>query len=59
MDGYAVIAQDTFGAGRYDARVLRCIETVYTGQVPSQRLATGECIEIATGAPMPEGQTRS
>ncbi len=55
MDGYAVIAQDTFGAGRYDARVLRCIETVYTGQVPSQRLATGECIEIATGAPMPDG----
>jgi molybdopterin molybdotransferase len=55
MDGYAVIAQDTFGAGRYDARVLRCIETVYTGQVPSHRLAPGECIEIATGAPMPDG----
>jgi molybdopterin molybdotransferase len=55
MDGYAVIAQDTFGAGRYDARILRCIETVYTGQVPSHRLAPGECIEIATGAPMPDG----
>ena len=55
MDGFAVIAEDTFGAGRYHARVLRCIETVYTGQVPSQRLATGECIEIATGAPMPDG----
>jgi len=55
MDGYAVIAEDTFGAGRYDARVLRCIETVYTGQVPSHPLARGECIEIATGAPMPEG----
>jgi molybdopterin molybdotransferase len=55
MDGYAVIAEDTFGAGRYDAKVLRCIETVYTGQVASQRLSPGECIEIATGAPMPEG----
>ena len=25
------IAEDTFGAGRYDAKVLRCIEKVYTG----------------------------
>lgn len=55
MDGYAVIAGDTFGAGRYEPRVLRCIEKVYTGQVPSRRLSSGECIEIATGAPMPEG----
>jgi molybdenum cofactor synthesis domain-containing protein len=55
MDGYAVIAEDTFGAGRYEPRVLRCIEKVYTGQVPSRTLARGECIEIATGAPMPEG----
>jgi molybdenum cofactor synthesis domain-containing protein len=53
MDGYAVIAEDTFGAGRYEPKVLRCIEKVYTGQVPSRTLAPGECIEIATGAPMP------
>ena len=55
MDGYAVVAEDTFGAGRYDAKILRCIEKVYTGEVPSRRIARGECIEIATGAPMPEG----
>lgn len=55
MDGYAVAAEDTFGAGRYEPRVLRCIETVYTGQVPTRRLSRGECIEIATGAPLPEG----
>jgi molybdenum cofactor synthesis domain-containing protein len=55
MDGYAVIAEDTFGAGRYEPRVLRCIETVFTGQVPTRRLSRGECIEIATGAPMPDG----
>ena len=55
MDGYAVIAEDTFGAGRYDAKTLRCVEKVYTGEVPTRRLARGECIEIATGAPMPEG----
>jgi molybdenum cofactor synthesis domain-containing protein len=55
MDGYAVIAEDTFGAGRYAARTLRCVEKVYTGQVPSRPVSRGECIEIATGAPMPEG----
>ena len=55
MDGYAVIAEDTFGAGRYDAKVLRSIEKVYTGQVPTRTLSRGECIEIATGAPLPQG----
>ena len=35
MDGFAVRAEDTFGAGRQDPRVLRAIETVFTGQVPA------------------------
>ena len=55
MDGYAVRAEDTFGAGRHDPKVLRIVEKVYTGQVPSQVVKAGECIEIATGAPMPQG----
>jgi molybdenum cofactor synthesis domain-containing protein len=55
MDGYAVIAADTFGAGRYDPKVLRCVEKVHTGQLATRRLSSGECIEIATGAPMPDG----
>jgi molybdenum cofactor synthesis domain-containing protein len=55
MDGYAVIAEDTFGAGSYQPRTLRCVEKVYTGQVPARRIVPGECSEIATGAPMPEG----
>lgn len=55
MDGYAVIAEDTFGAGPYAPRVLRRIEKVYTGQVPTRSVASGECVEIATGAPMPDG----
>jgi molybdenum cofactor synthesis domain-containing protein len=28
---------------------------VFTGQVPARGIGPGECIEIATGAPMPEG----
>ena len=55
MDGYAVRAEDTFGAGRQDPKTLRCVEQVFTGQVPSRTVREGECTEIATGAPLPDG----
>ena len=55
MDGYAVVAADTFGASRYEPKPLLVVETVYTGQVPTRRVGAGEAVEIATGAPMPEG----
>jgi molybdopterin molybdotransferase len=55
MDGFAVRAEDTFGASRYEPKTLRVIEKVYTGQVPSRTLEPGTAIEIATGAPMPAG----
>jgi molybdenum cofactor synthesis domain-containing protein len=55
MDGYAVRAEDTSGASRAEAKILRRIEQLFTGQVSTHTLTTGECIEIATGAPMPAG----
>ena len=55
MDGYAVVAEDTFGAGTHAPKTLVCVDRVFTGQVPSRGISPGECIEIATGAPMPEG----
>jgi molybdenum cofactor synthesis domain-containing protein len=55
MDGYAVVAEDTFGAGQYAPKTLRCIERVYTGQWPAKAVTRGECIEVATGAPLPRG----
>jgi molybdenum cofactor synthesis domain-containing protein len=55
MDGYAVIAADTFGASRYEPKTLRVVETIYTGQVPTERVGAGAASEIATGAPMPDG----
>ena len=55
MDGFAVIAEDTFGASRHKPQLLRCVETVHTGSVPTKVLSRGECTEIATGAPMPDG----
>jgi len=53
MDGYAVAADDTRGAGRDTPVRLRIVERVYTGQVPTRRLEPGTCSEIATGAPLP------
>ena len=55
MDGYAVRAEDTSGASRAEAKILRRVEQLFTGQVSTHTLTTGECIEIATGAPMPAG----
>lgn len=55
MDGYAVVAADTFGAGPFAPHLLQLAETVYTGQVPTRAIERGACTEIATGAPMPEG----
>ena len=55
MDGYAVRAEDTAGASRATPRTLRCIEKVFTGQLAVQAVGPGQCIEIATGAPMPPG----
>ena len=55
MDGYAVRSADTAGASRQSPVVLRCIEQTFTGQVPSQSIGPGQCIEVATGAPIPPG----
>jgi molybdopterin molybdotransferase len=55
MDGYAVRAEDTFGASRHEPRTFRCVDQVFTGQVPTKPVGAGDCVEIATGAPMPEG----
>src|SRR5882762_2701105 len=55
MDGYAVIAADTARATRQAPVSLRIIDRVYTGQVSQHRVTPGSCIEIATGAPLPDG----
>ena len=55
MDGYAVVAEDTFGASAHDPRTLRCVGRVFTGEIAAEPVDRGTCIEIATGAPMPDG----
>ena len=55
MDGYAVVSTDTVGAGSHSPRTLTCVDRVFTGQVPARGISAGQCVEIATGAPMPAG----
>ena len=55
MDGYAVRAEDTAGASKERPRALNRIATVFTGQIAQRGVGPGECIEIATGAPLPDG----
>lgn len=55
MDGYAVKAEDTFGAEKFDPVELECIGNVHAGEVPESGVENCKCIQIATGAMMPEG----
>jgi putative molybdopterin biosynthesis protein len=56
VDGYAVIAQDTFGVSEEVPRVLRLgDEVIHTGIIPSTAVSAGEAVTIATGGMMPRG----
>jgi len=55
MDGYAVIAEDTFLASEDDPVRLKLLELVEAGDIPKKSLIRGFCTEVSTGAPIPEG----
>jgi putative molybdopterin biosynthesis protein len=55
VDGYAVKAEDTFGADEENPVKLWVCGTVNVGEKPKIRLNKGMTVEIATGAPLPEG----
>ena len=55
MDGYAVRAEDTYGASPSLPAYLRVVGRVLMGQMASQAVASGEALEIATGAMLPPG----
>jgi molybdopterin molybdotransferase len=53
MDGYAVRASDTAGATPSTPRTLRLAGRAYTAEPFAGTLEPGDCVEIATGAPLP------
>jgi putative molybdopterin biosynthesis protein len=56
VDGFAVRAEDTFGAAEDQPRTLRLnAEVLATGIAPRQTVAAGRATAIATGAVVPRG----
>jgi molybdopterin molybdotransferase len=55
MDGYAVRAEETFGATPDDPRPFKLVGSSMPGAAPSAGVEAGTCVRIMTGAPMPEG----
>ncbi|MHA1936633.1 MAG: molybdenum cofactor synthesis domain-containing protein [Candidatus Thorarchaeota archaeon] len=54
MDGYAVIAEDTFGADEGGIN-LALKGVIHAGEVSDEEVTRGYCIQIATGSPLPQG----
>jgi molybdopterin molybdotransferase len=55
MDGYAIRAEDSLGAGQMKPKTLEMIGELHAGDAPSQQVTAGRCIQISTGAMMPPG----
>jgi putative molybdopterin biosynthesis protein len=56
VDGFAIVAEDSFGASEQAPRVLRLGgEAIHTGVVPRTEVRRGEALPIATGGMMPRG----
>ena len=55
MDGFALRAEDSFGATDYDPLTLRVVGEVLPGGDPGPGIRSGEAVRIMTGAPVPDG----
>jgi molybdenum cofactor synthesis domain-containing protein len=55
MDGYAVIARDTIGTSQDAPKIFEIVDYLYAGGVSKKYLSSGECVQITTGAKVPEG----
>ena len=55
MDGFAVIAENTFGASQSAPKKMKIIDAIGAGDFTEKTVGEGEAIVIATGAPIPDG----
>ena len=55
MDGYAVRAEDTYGASAFNPRRLRLKGVQHAGELFEGEVGQGECVQVATGSPVPKG----
>lgn len=56
MDGYAVTAEDTFGASETNPVELRITGRVRIGEIPNIKVGRGEAAAVATGSYLPRGE---
>ncbi len=54
-DGFAILAEDSFGASEENPKTLEVIDFLEAGATTDKKVEKGKCIEISTGAAMPEG----
>jgi len=55
MDGYALISEETFGAGDYNPLPFKVVGEVTPGREFDGQVARGQAVRIMTGAPIPKG----
>jgi molybdenum cofactor synthesis domain-containing protein len=55
MDGYAVRAEDTYACSETEPVELRMLGNIPAGSEEKFKVSAGKAVEIATGAPIPEG----
>jgi molybdopterin molybdotransferase len=55
MDGYALRASETFGAGSYNPLELILVGEVFPGRPFAGVVQSGQAVRIMTGAPLPQG----
>ena len=55
MDGYAIKAEDSFGASPKNPKEIKLVGITEIGEFSKFKIDRGEGIRISTGAPIPEG----
>jgi len=55
MDGYAILAENSFSHSETNPFHLKVVDRIGAGEKSNLKLKSGEAIKIATGAPIPAG----
>lgn len=54
-DGFAILSEDSYGASEESPNTLEIIDFLEAGSITDKKVEKGKCVEISTGAAMPEG----
>ncbi|MCR5026204.1 MAG: molybdopterin molybdenumtransferase MoeA [Methanobrevibacter sp.] len=54
-DGFAILSEDSFGASEESPNTLEIIDFLEAGSITDKVVEKGKCVEISTGAAVPEG----